>query len=139
MKMLKEIYDFLIGLPYAPPERGGILGGNDDSAKFCIPDDRFITETEYKYKPDIDFLNKIINEWIKSDIDFLGIYHTHPENCEKLSFADVKYINQIMQGVKDYTNKLYFPLIIPNEKILCFYALIVADEIIIYPDAIQLI
>lgn len=138
MNLLKEIYDLLISLPSVPPESGGLLGGHNGTITMFVSDEGKAPDSDYKYEPDTEFLNAVIDKWINNGIDFMGICHTHPANCEKLSDVDIDYINKIMRSVSGYTDKLYFPLIIPNEKIVCFYALIVADEIRIFQDAIQL-
>lgn len=139
MNLLKEIYSALINLPPVPPESGGLLGGHNGTITMFVSDEGKVSNTAYEYEPDTEFLNTIIDKWINNGTDFMGMYHTHPANCEKLSNADIEYINRIMRSVKGYTDKLYFPLIIPKEKLICFYALIVADEVRIFPDAIQLI
>ncbi len=139
MNLSKEIYDYLINLPPVPPESGGLLGGHNGVVALLVSDKRSCIKTSYKYKPDIMFFNRTINEWLNKNIDFMGIYHSHPRHCETLSSADIEYINEIMRSVNGYTDKLYFPIVIPKERIISYYALIVADEIKIFQDAIQLL
>ena len=140
MKILKKVYDeMLFSTEYPPPESGGILGGCNETVTLFVEDKGNDLKTSFIYEPNTAFLNKNINEWINNDIDFMGVYHSHPCDCETLSDADVEYINRIMESVKGYTNKLYFPLVIPKKKMISYYALIVADKVQIIRDAIQLI
>lgn len=140
MYIKKEVYNkILFDTPKLPPESGGILGGYDGKVTLFVSDKGKSLSSSYKYEPNTELLNTTINNWLNNDVEFMGIYHSHPKNCEKLSVADIEYINQVMRSVSDYTDKLYFPLVIPKEKIISFYGLIVADEIKIFQDVIQLI
>lgn len=136
----KELYEEIVfSTLYPPPESGGLLGGHNGVVTIFVSDKGSDIKTSYKYKPDTVFFNRTINEWLNKNIDFMGIYHSHPHNCEALSSADIEYINEIMKSISGYTDKLYFPIVIPKEKIISYYALIVADEIQIFHDAIQLL
>lgn len=139
MRISKELYNEILYLTQCPPpESGGLLGGHNGVVTLFVSDKGSNIKSSYKYEPDTVFLNKTINEWLSKNVDFLGIYHSHPHNCEALSSADIEYINEIMRCVNGYTDKLYFSIVIPNEKIISYYALIVADEIQIFQEAIQL-
>lgn len=139
MQISRELYsEILHSTENPPPESGGILGGHDGIITAFVSDKGKKIDASYKYEPDIAVLNETIDKWLREDVDFMGVYHSHPKNQEKLSAADIEYINKIMKSVKGYTNRLYFPLVIPKEKMICFYALIVADEIQIFQEAIQL-
>ncbi|MBP3938137.1 MAG: Mov34/MPN/PAD-1 family protein [Clostridia bacterium] len=139
MQISRELYsEILHSTENPPPESGGILGGYNGKVTVFVSDKGRSFNADYKYEPDIVFLNEVIDEWLRNNIEFMGIYHSHPKNHEKMSVADLEYINKIMRSVKGYADRLYFPLVIPKEKIICFYALIVADEIQIFHDAIQL-
>ncbi len=140
MQILKEIYNEVVfSTPYPPPESGGLLGGRNGTVTLFVGDNGCNSKTLYKYEPNTVFLNKTINAWLCNDIDFMGIYHSHPYKCETLSNADIEYIRKIMKSVSGYTDRLYFPLVIPKKKIIGYYALIVANEIQIFQDAIQLL
>ncbi|MBQ8783892.1 MAG: Mov34/MPN/PAD-1 family protein [Clostridia bacterium] len=140
MMISKELYEEIVfSTLYPPPESGGLLGGHNGVVTIFVSDKGSDIKTSYKYKPDTVFFNRTINEWLNKNIDFMGIYHSHPHNCEALSSADIEYINEIMKSISGYTDKLYFPIVIPKEKIISYYALIVADEIQIFHDAIQLL
>ena len=140
MRISKELYDeILFSTPYPPPESGGLLGGHNGVVALFVSDMGSCLKSSYKYEPDVAFLNKTINNWLDKNIDFMGIYHSHPHHCEALSGADIEYISAILKSVSGYTDKLYFPVVIPKEKIISYCALIVADEIQIFQDAIQLL
>ena len=140
MRISKELYDeILFSTPYPPPESGGLLGGFNGTIDLFVSDMGSCLKSSYKYEPDVAFLNKTINIWLDKNIDFMGIYHSHPYDCEVLSSADIEYISAIMKSASGYTDKLYFPIVIPKRKIISYSALIVADEIRIFQDAIQLL
>lgn len=140
MQIFKKVYNELLSSTwYPPPESGGILGGCNETVTLFVSDEGNNSKTSYKYEPNIALLNNNINEWLCNEIDFMGIYHSHPCNCETLSNADIEYINKIMKSINGYTNRLYFPIVIPKKKIVSYYALIVADEVQIFRDAIQLL
>ena len=54
-----------------------------------------------------------------------------------VSSTDMNYIKNIMMSVDEYTDKLYFPLVILKETIICYYGLNVADDIQFFQDAIN--
>lgn len=70
MKMTNEIFiDILSSFPFAPPECGGIIGGQDGVInRFCF--DNKGSEEQAVYEPNADYLNRIIEEWSQSGISF---------------------------------------------------------------------
>ena len=139
-KIKKSVYDFLLfDIPYAPPECGGILGGINEIVMFYVKDLGSASPNSNRYYPDVDKLNSVIAEWTAVGIDFMGIFHTHPSGDEKLSQADYEYIESILENVSEYTDSLYFPLLIPKEKIMCYCAVNIAGEIDVFQVAIDII
>lgn len=140
LKIKKSVYESLLAdSPCVPPESGGILGGNDKIVT-CFLADAGKSPTEFnRYEPDTKKINNVISDWLNCGIDFIGIFHTHPSGDEKLSQADLIYIKSIMTNIKEYTNTLYFPIVIPKEKIICYCTVNVEDEISVFQTAIEII
>lgn len=140
MYITKEIYNkIILDTPKPPPETGGILGAENGIISHYAFVTGEVSRKSNQYNPDTKVMNNIISIWIENGIDLIGVFHSHPKGDEELSDADLKYIDKIMKSICDYTDKLYFPLVIAKEKIICNYALIVAGEIKIFHDAFQLI
>ena len=79
------------------PEMGGILGA-DINDKYNVTVFYFDSTGQTKrncYTPDVDALNKIIQDWAKLDIEFIGFVHSHPKGIKNLSPQDIKYANEI--------------------------------------------
>ena len=93
MEVLRDIIDKIThSFENRRNESGGILGGKKNIiTEFCF--DRECTK--YEYIPDIINVNKIIEEWNKQDIDFMGFVHSHKDNCN-LSYADIEYARKII-------------------------------------------
>lgn len=140
LNIQKSVYESLLADSLCvPPESGGVLGGNDKIVT-CFVADAGRNSTEFnRYEPDTKKINNVISDWLNHGIDFMGIFHTHPSGDEKLSQADLIYIKSIMTSIKEYTNTLYFPIVIPREKIIGFCAEFVAGEINIFQTAIEIL
>lgn len=113
MKMTNETFiDILSSFPSAPPECGGIIGGQDGViSRFCF--DNKGSEKQAVYEPNADYLNRIIEEWSQSGISFYGIIHSHMKNEPDLSRGDIEYIQLVMADL-DVGEKLYFPIVMPG-------------------------
>lgn len=115
--VLKDILD---SIPNHPPEIGGILGGKDGIITQCYIDCKSSSLGCY-YSPDIISLDKIIFDWQKDNISFMGIFHTHFGGAKTLSDGDKIYISKIMQAMPERLNKLYFPVVVMPEKTMIPY------------------
>ena len=139
MTVLKKVYYQIIDCPAVPPETGGILGTCSGVIDyFCfdagIPDyDRAV------YTPNINALNYRILRWSKKGIRFCGMFHSHPKNQPGLSSHDVHYIEQIMRKLYPALSSLYFPIVLPNEKMLSYRAFCRNDVVFIEEDKIHII
>jgi hypothetical protein len=139
MVVLKNVYyDIIYRLSHSEYEAGGILGGKDgvisqfilDDGQACYPD---------KYIPNVLFMNRKIDEWIKNGIEFYGMIHSHLTKVKKLSNEDVIYIKRIMTGMPDYIKELYFPLVIPEHQIVPFIARRSNDTVLLVQDKLQIV
>lgn len=138
MKLKKDIYDKIImECPVSPIEVGGILGGISNVITCYFSDDG---KNEYgKYTPNTKIINKIIYNWSKAGIDFLGIYHTHYPKEEKLSEADIEYIKKIMMVVYPIYKYLYFPIVIPQTSMVVYKAVMKNGKICIENEELIMI
>ena len=143
MVIKRTLYDFLVNsCVTAPPEMGGILGMTGGVVTALHMDFyNTIEKTRAIYEPNTSLLNHQIALWRKNNIIFAGIFHTHPFKQPTLSEGDNQYIKQIMGAMPQTVNSLFFPIIIPKNKIYSYYAErdLATKEIVIYADTIKLI
>lgn len=95
--MTKEVYDQILDtIAVQPPETGGVLGRkNGIICKYFYDDNADINQ--YRYVPNVEKINTILDQWLKDDIEFAGIIHSHPEDVNELSYADIHYARKILQ------------------------------------------
>lgn len=138
MKITRSVYNEIInGCPRSPIEAGGILGAEHGVIMYAAFDS---TGGEYgKYAPNTDYLNCTISNWQGEQIDFAGIFHSHYPVGELLSGSDVEYIKTIMNALKNACSELYFPVVIPDKKIVSYKAEIIDGDVVIKKDKIILI
>lgn len=120
--ILKEqVYKFIIkNVEKINKEIGGILGGYGHTVTRCCID-KGLGSCKCSYIPDTKYLNQVVADWVKEDICFLGIFHTHFFNVTTLSEGDINYIQKIMDAMPDYIKQLYFPIVSLPEKRLTVY------------------
>lgn len=108
--MTKEVYDQILDtIAVQPPETGGVLGKkNGIICKYFYDDNADIIQ--YRYVPNVKKLNTILAQWLKDDIEFAGIIHSHPEDVNELSYADIQYARKILQ--ENSLEYVIFPLIV---------------------------
>lgn len=117
--ILKDVYEKLLSYADLDYETGGVIGFSNG-----IIIDLFLdTSSKYKneYHPNIDLLNKTIENWAIKEISFIGIFHNHLNGCSLLSDIDINYFREIIK-----LNDLKFllcPLIFKNNN---------KNEVIIY-------
>lgn len=105
-----------------PPEAGGILGSRNGCICVFVYDPGIPDISRNCYTPDVDFLNRVIEQWQEEGITFCGIVHSHPAGHRKLSNVDLAYIQTIMNCMPAQIRELYFPVIIPGEGIFPYQA-----------------
>lgn len=124
MKVTKKVINVLTyGIGNDPPETGGIFGIKNCGvvSKVILEKKKEVFKCACRYVPDVDFLNKCIEEWENNKISFAGMFHTHFAGVKTLSDTDEKYICNIMKCMPDSVSVLYFPVWVLPEKILVGY------------------
>ncbi|MCM1500840.1 MAG: hypothetical protein NC124_20470 [Clostridium sp.] len=108
-------------MPLVPPETGGIIGGKN--GQICLWEyDAGYPEKGCAYRPDVTFLNKIIEEWVNQGYSFMGIFHVHFGGSKELSDGDKRYIEKIMKAMPPYITQLYFPVVVQQDRRMVSYA-----------------
>lgn len=141
MRMCREIFDEIVNVAIdAPPEIGGIIGGDNNVVKTHYMDMGVSSLKACSYTPNVSLLNGIISEWSVEGIQFMGIYHTHFFEVRSLSEGDIRYIRNILLGMPDEIDSLYFPLVVfPSRTMVCFKAIKKLDSIEICNDNLVLV
>lgn len=139
MKILSNVYEKIIKCPSVPPETGGILGVKNGVICFLFYDNSLQKGNSAIYIPNVDYLNSKICEWREKDIDFGGIFHSHPVNQPELSVDDIEYIKIIFQEMPKSIKSLFFPIVLSNVKLVSFKAIRKEDTIHILEDTITII
>lgn len=108
--MTKEVYDQILDtIGVQPPETGGVLGRkNGIICKYFYDGNADINP--YRYVPNVENINPILSQWLKEDIEFAGLIHSHPENIKALSYADIYYARKILQ--ENNLEYIIFPLVV---------------------------
>ena len=93
------------------PETGGILGVRAGRVVSEFYHDSTGTTTERNYIPDIDSLNKVLRDWKRRGIEFVGFVHSHHADNKNLSNVDIKYAKKIKGycGLSEILMLIYLP------------------------------
>ena len=139
MDIKAETLQNLIHGPYASDrEQGGLLGGKVGLISTVYVDKGLDIGKRCSYAPDTDTCNRVISDWLEKGLDFYGIFHTHMDGTE-LSDSDVLYIARIMRALADYTDSLYFPVVIPKREVKVYKTLYQDGKMKIMNDKIIII
>lgn len=123
IRILASVYQKLVSeLPYPPPECGGILGCKDNTICEIWIDSRPQVNDALVYEPDIKGINHQIYQWQKNGVRFCGLFHSHIAEEETLSGDDITYIRRIVRAIPRDYGQLLFPVVIPNKKVILYYA-----------------
>jgi len=96
------------------PEMGGILGTSDGFFVDNFYHDKTGITKGNQYIPDVDFLNKVVDSWYKSGIQFIGFVHTHRKFAYNLSGTDIIYAKEIKKSCE--MSEILMLLYIPDEN-----------------------
>lgn len=91
------------------PEQGGILVGKDGVITDFVHDE-FAETSSSTYSLNINYLNPIIKKFKEDDKELLGIIHSHPYGCRKLSRQDQEYFSEVLNKAKD-VDYLFTPIV----------------------------
>ena len=140
MRIKRSVYNKILDFcPVVPPEVGGILGATTDvidSVTFDVGSREMNSAT---YEPNVEILNKQLNEWQQEGIAFCGLFHTHPKDQNSLSKDDIDYIETIMFSLYPLVSALYFPIVIPHSRLISYKAINQNHNILIVNDKIDLV
>lgn len=140
MKILANVLNYIINFySTVPPESGGILGGTQNTITEYYHDNSIQSDMIAEYIPNIFHLNIKIHTWYKNGIEFYGLIHSHPSAEDTLSSSDIDYITNIMKAIPETNLSLYFPIIIPHQKIIPYIAQKKDNNIKISKDILQII
>ena len=93
------------------PEQGGILmGRRTDGVITDFVFDEFAETSSSTYSLNINYLNPIIKKFKDDDKELLGIIHSHPYGCRKLSRQDQEYFAGVLNKAKD-VDYLFTPIV----------------------------
>lgn len=138
MKILKKVMLTLIHtIPCSPIEVGGVIGGKGQVITHCVFDPG--GQGYGIYSPDVEYLNRVIQEWKAEEISFYGLFHSHYPKADTLSNGDKQYITTIMDAMEGQANVLYFPIVIPNSHIAAYLAYKDTQGVHIVCDKIEII
>lgn len=140
MKIREKTY-FQIMEAYSsvPPECGGIIGSQNGIVTAYYHDFGSDSQNSAVYIPNIDILNEKIQIWRSQNIQFCGMVHSHLSNETKLSESDKVYIADILGVNSDFCEKMYFPIVIPKQRMISFLAKKEGNKISIMADTIEFV
>ena len=93
------------------PEQGGILmGRRTDGVITDFVFDEFAETSVSTYVLNVAYLNPIITEFKNEGKELLGILHSHPHGCRKLSRQDQEYFAGVLDKAKD-VDYLFTPIV----------------------------
>lgn len=110
MKIKRKVLNEIVStIGKKKPETGGVLGiRNDVICAFYFDINSDYQEGEYC--PDTNDINLKLQEWGEDGIDFAGLIHSHPNNCQLLSNGDKVGIETIVKAIPPF-DALYFPIV----------------------------
>lgn len=119
MDIMYKVYEKITkNVSDIPPESGGILGGYNNIINNVEFDNGVLQSHQISccYVPNVELLNKCIEQWSRMQIEFYGMFHTHFNGVSTLSNGDVSYIENIMKAMPKSKEKLYFPIVVLPER-----------------------
>ena len=93
-------------------EQGCILGKTKDVVNRVFFDEG--NKKEGEYEPNIELLNKALENWFGDGIEFVGMAHSHPNGLLLMSDNDEHYMRELRNS--NDMNKLYFLIVSYDEN-----------------------
>ncbi len=140
MKITKQIFDIIMQqCSPVPPEMGGIIGGHGELITTVVCDPSVGDAYQAIYRPNINHLNDWIMLWSRKNIEFRGVFHSHPKNQQNLSATDRAYIIKIMSAMPETVEELFFPIVIPDTDMYVYRARKDGLNILIQNDSVEIL
>jgi proteasome lid subunit RPN8/RPN11 len=141
MNIRKETLESILSqVPTAPPETGGILGGQNNIISHFVLDRGTQRSNGYDiYAPNTQLFHETIRYWAQESIEFYGIFHSHFSGGITLSSPDLRYITSIMLAMPPHIQSLYFPIVLPQKYFIVYRADRIGGEVSIVRDETNII
>lgn len=97
IKITKKVYEEIkntVGKKI--PETGGMLGLDNNGIISHYVFDKNAVVGGAEYNPNVNFLQKIIDQWMDNNIKLIGFVHSHPNTFMQPSYADLDYAKEII-------------------------------------------
>jgi len=113
IKVLKSVIDKIKStIGQEPIESGGIIGGKDNTiTHFCFDN----ANNHSDYVPNVELMNKVIEEWANEDVMLYGVIHSHPFYSPKPSKEDLRYALKLKEN-NPFLDPIIFPILIRNKQ-----------------------
>ena len=122
MKITRQMYDEIISQTSDfYKETGGIIGGNNGVISIQMFDTGSESDCMCRYTPSTKILNDTIKHWQESELEFMGLYHTHFHSVSTLSDSDRECIKQILINMPSSITTLFFPVVVLPDKTIVSY------------------
>ena len=123
MDISQDVYCRIVeSLSTGERESGGLLGDRKGIVEYFEFDLGIGDDTRAVYRPDVCRLNYVLAQRRRMGIRFCGMVHSHPAGQERLSSADHRYISTIMATMPKEMDRLYFPLVLPEGRMIGYVA-----------------
>ena len=139
MKVTESIYNEMLHTLPTDYETGGIIGGTDGTVTCAAFDAVRRSESPCCYIPNVELFNSHIAAWQETGTEFYGLFHSHLGKLELLSNADMQYAEEILRALSGVVTSLYFPIVIPNKRVISFVGSICDGRLVVAEDAIELV
>lgn len=93
-----------------PGETGGILVGTAGAVTEFIPSGPGARRTASSYELDVEHLQPLLDEAEDRGLQFLGVWHVHPEGVPELSSTDLGTARRILEDEEYGVDELLLPL-----------------------------
>jgi len=115
LRMTESVYNAIRNtIGSQPAERGGMLGSSDGSTIDYYHYDETAATTDATYSPDVEALQKILDDWAEEGIEMMGFVHSHPRGCPCPSQEDASYAVDIILASGCLDLQLALPIVSPG-------------------------
>lgn len=123
VKIQLEVYKKIMSLcKDNTNETGGYLGKTGQTICEFEFDSGIRSENQGIYKINEERLDNVLKKWESDNILLCGILHTHLTGNGKLSQGDIIFIEKFMRYNMSNYKEFYFPIVLPQDKIIFYQA-----------------